>query len=528
MRCLIITLPKRDKANEGEVNSCKEEVRRANLNMTRCNWFHTGVFLPVVIAVSLSMVRTSDGQRQNDTALMFNGFYSIVFSPETLSRFLKCLCTATTSTCQQDYKFTSALYYTTYMNVRSENISASEEAGNTFRCHPGAFTTIMAFIGCVRSSDSSVLCEKEHFCQPYFVSLDYEGCDSKCINIWWVAREVEITNVAGHPAFVAGSCELSGSSPSAGNNDAGNNDSNNDGNNDAGNNDDNNDADNNDANNDSNNDGNKDAGNNYGKNDSNNGADTKGLMVAAAVGWLFFGLLASTNLAFLYCWRCRKTFLIHRINQSEQKNTKFVASQNRSPPSGHGEGLPTSQHGRENVNKNNGHSNEYTDYNEANDEYTVIDDEIMPNVKKETTKTNGVEPAYKNIVTHSPHQMSDDNNLTTISGHLPMTITSGDVSKRNKLSIEGAEACARQETGRSAADSQMSRGAMLIYDIPSGTLVNNDKGGVDPKGSGRAEDAVNKSVHPYNLAPAVHDEQDESASHHYKSPPMRNTEALEV
>ncbi|GFO07861.1 hypothetical protein PoB_003436600 [Plakobranchus ocellatus] len=511
--------------------------------MARHDWLHPGLYLFLVLAFSLSMVSNSDGEK--NTLFKFS-FFTIEFTGERLERFLRCMCTAKTSTCQQDYNLTSALNYTARGNIRSENISASEEDSNTFRCHPGAFTVTMSFINCVRSSDPPVDCQNELHCKPYSVNLDYEGCDSKCINILWVAREVKITNVAGHPAFVAGSCEPPGSSPSAGNNDADNNNGNDDGgnndsNNDAGNNNDNNDVGNNDGNNDagnndSNNDGNnyadnnhgyKDGGNNNGNNDSNNDADTTGLMVAAAVGWLLFGLLAGTNFALLYSWRCRKTFVIHRISQSEQKNTKFVASQNRSPPSGYGDHLPTSQQGRGNVNKNNGRSNEYTDYNEVNDEYTVIDDEKMPNVRKEITKTNGFEPTYKNVLPHSPQQMSEDNSLKTINGYIPMTITSEDISQRNKQCIEGTEACARLQTGRSAADLQMSRGAMLIYDIPSNTLANNGKGGIDSERPGSAEDAVIRSVNPYNIGPAVHDEQDESASHRYKSPPMRNTEALE-
>ncbi|GFO07872.1 hypothetical protein PoB_003437700 [Plakobranchus ocellatus] len=413
--------------------------------MARHDWFHPGIYLFLVLAFSLSMVSNSDGQV--NPVFKFSPF-TIEFTQERLERFLRCMCTARTSTCQQDYKLTSAFNYAAQGNVRSENISAT--------------------------------------------------------------REVEIRNVAGHPAFVKGSCETPGGSPRSGYNDDNNDVGNNDGNNDAG-----------------NNDNNKDAGNNNGNNDSNNDEDTTGLMVAAAVGWLLFGLLAGTNFALLYCWRCRKTLVINRRNQSEQKNTKFVASQNRSLPSGYGDHLPTSQQGRGNVNKNNGHSNGYTDYIEVNDEYTVIDDEKMPNVKKEITKTNGVEPTYKNVLPHSPPQMSEDGSLKTINGYTTMTITSGDVSQRNKQSIEETEACARLQTGRLAADLQMSKGAMLTYDIPSGTLANNGKAMIDSERPGRAEDAVNESVHPSNIAPAVYDEQDESASHHYKSPPIRNTEALE-
>ncbi|GFO07863.1 hypothetical protein PoB_003436800 [Plakobranchus ocellatus] len=695
MRCVVITLPKRDGANEVEDKCYNKEVRRANLNMTRCNWFHPGVFLPVVIAVSLSMVRTSDGQ--NDTVLKFNGAYSIAFSTENLRRLLECMCKAKTYKCDHYYDLKTTNnknYYVPKEEVKSEDkMLASEEDQNTFRCHPGVFTPIDAFVSCVRSSNSSVDCENEQLCETYFVNLDYEGCDSKCINIWWVAREVEITNVAEYPAFVAGSCEPSGSSSSAGNNDGNNGTANNDGNNgtanndgknvtanndggkngtvnndgknDAANNDVNNGTVNNDggkngtvnndgqngtanndgnnegkngtANNDGNNEGNYGTANNDGKNgtenndgnnegnygtanndgknstenndgnnegkngtvnndgknstanndgnnesnngtanndgkngtenndgnngtvnddggkngtvnnnvnndtannDGNNGTDnndgksddtdTTGLMVAAALGWLFFALLAGSVLAFLYCWKCRKTFVIHRKNQREQKKTKFVVSQNRSLPNTYGEDELTNQHSIGNVNKINGHGNGYTDYNDANDVYTVIDDEQTPGVKKGIAKTNNVKPGNKKVLPHSPYFTLEPDKIEGNSQtankdtrNLLSTITGGDISQ-NKLSTETADAYSRLQTGRSAADPQMTKSAMLTYNRPSDTLSANDEGGIDPERPGHAGDAVNRSVDPYNLASAVYDERDESASC-----PQRTTGAIE-
>ncbi|GFO07868.1 hypothetical protein PoB_003437300 [Plakobranchus ocellatus] len=926
--------------------------------MTRSNWFHPGVFLPVVILLSFSMVRTSDGQRQNVTVLKFNDAFRIAFSPVKLKRLLECLCKAETYKCDYYYELdTNSKYYIPKNEVASEDkILASEEDGSTFRCNPGGFTSTKSFISCVRSSDSSDHCVNEHYCQPYFVNLDYEGCDSECINIWWEAHRVQHKNDAGYPEFIAGDCELSKGSLSAGhsdsnndtrnnngnndastndagnnegnndagNNDADNNDSNNDGNNDAGNedahnndenkdainndgdndrvnnddnkdtgnngrkndagnndahndddnkeagnndsdddandkdvnndaanndaennggntdagnndahnNDDNKDAGNNDGNNDGdnnggkidtdnnddnedagnnggendtgNNDDNEDAGNNRGENDAgnndrnndagnndndndannkdagnndtahndernnggndgadnydgNNGtgnndihnnddnkdagnndegqndernndsdndagefhgnnnagnndgnndasnkndntdagnnyasnndagnnddnkdagnydgnndggkndahnnndkkdagdydgknnagnnddnndagnndgknnagnndgknnagnnddnndagnndaskngagnydahyndnnndagdndenndasknnsnndahnsdeADTTSLMVAAAGGWLLFGLLAGSVFIFLFCWKCRKAFVIHRRNQSELKNSKFVASRNGPLPNTYGKDQSSSKHGRGNENKNNGHSNGYTDYNEINYVYNVIDDEQISGVKKRNAKTNGARPGNKKVLPHSPHftlesDENEGNSQTAINGHLPTMISGGNVSQRNKLSTEAADAkmngikpvnkkvlpqslyfilepdevsegnsqavklstettdaYSRLQTGRSAADPQMTKSAMLIYNRPLDTLSINDQGGIDPERPGHAEDSVTRSVDPYNLASAVYDERDESASRH--------------
>ncbi|GFN78877.1 hypothetical protein PoB_000538300 [Plakobranchus ocellatus] len=521
-------------------------VTYGQLSMARHDWFHLGIYLFLVLAFSLSMVSNSDGQ--SNTLFTFNPNH-ISFTQEKLERFLRCLCTARTSTCQQDYRLTErALYYTAHRDVRSENISSSKEVSDTFRCRPGAFTPTMAFIDCVRSPDSAVLCEKEHFCQPYFVNLNYDGCDSKCINIWWVAREVKVTNVAGYPAFVGGSCKPSRNSSGAGNNDSNNDVRNNDCNNDAGINDCNNHVSINDCNN--------DTGKNGGNNNVGNShdTDTTGLLVAAAVGWIFFALLAGSVLAFLYCWRCRKEFVIHKISQSEQKNTKFVASQSRSLPNTDGEDQPYSQHGRENVNKNNGHSNGYIDYNEVDDVYTVIDDEQTPGVKKRNAKINGAKPGNKKVLPDSPYFTLEPNEIegnsqTAKNSYLPMMITGGDVSQNNKLSTEAAngqsngvkpankevlpqspyftlepdeisegnsqtaklsteatDAYSRLQAGRSAADPQMTKSAMLTYNRPSDTLDNNDQGRIDPERAGNAENVVKRSVDPYNLASTVYDE----------------------
>ncbi|GFO07878.1 hypothetical protein PoB_003438300 [Plakobranchus ocellatus] len=470
----------RDNANEVEDNSNNEKVTFGHLSMARHDWFHPGLYLFLILAISLSMLSISDGQE--NPVFMFHP-YTIEFTQERLERFLGCLCTARTSTCRQNYSLTRrALYYTAQGNARRGNILASEEISNTFRCYPGAFTKTKAFIYCERSSDPSDECDNKQSCYPHTVRPEYDECNFKCINIWWGNFTFSTKHFVGYPEIIPGSCEPSGNSPSIDNTHPGNEDKSDD-------------------------------------------TDSTGLMVAAALGWLFFALLSGSVLAFLYCWKCRTTFVISRRNQSGQK---FVASRNCSLPNTYGNHQPTSQHGRENVNKNNGQKTGYTDYNETNDDYTVIDDEKMPSVKKGNVKTNDAKPKNKRVLPHSPYstvepnEISEGNSQTSKNGHLPKTITGGDVSHRNKLSTEAADAYSRLQTGRLAADPQMTKSVMLTYNRPSDTVSINDQGSIDPERPG----AVNGSVHPYNLASAVHDEQDESASHHYKSPPARTAQAL--
>ena len=146
---------------------------------------------------------------------------SITFSCDKLFSFFRCLCDNRKQTCSQTYRasweFTSHFYV--YGLTQSENLTHDEEPGNTFVCDPGDLGPgHKQFLSCYRWSDASNPCDGARICQSYHVTLNYEDCDSKCLELDWIDNPpTGVKFNDEYPDMKAGrGCDRKNSDPSSG------------------------------------------------------------------------------------------------------------------------------------------------------------------------------------------------------------------------------------------------------------------------------------------------------------------------